>query len=228
MYRLHTARTSAALYYGAKPSSKYQHLLRACLGVPVTFSICVVVTWHYDFGLLVTSLLERFRHYNTNRAPLSLSFDAAWLEINKGFTKVLVDWISNKLTTQSDVYFVTELQVKNTRKKPQLLSQIKENLLRPTLSSTWSWPTCIWSRSTLTSNLLLYSQRCVCHSGGFLHAWIQKRKLSSRSSGYDARAPSTLGKMRQWSWWDPEQILIMRTSLTYERGRAWVTIAKEA
>jgi len=51
------------------------------------------------------------RHYNTNRAPLSLSFDAAWLEINKGFTKVLAEWIKEKLTGQSDVYFVTELQV---------------------------------------------------------------------------------------------------------------------
>ena len=52
-----------------------------------------------------------FRHYNSNRAPLSLSFDAAWLQINKGFTKVLAEWIRDKLASQSDVYFVTELQV---------------------------------------------------------------------------------------------------------------------
>ena len=52
------------------------------------------------------------RHYGSNRAPLSLSFDAAWLKINKGFTKVLADWIQEKLSSQSDVYFVTELQVR--------------------------------------------------------------------------------------------------------------------
>ena len=52
-----------------------------------------------------------FRHYGTNRAPLTLSFDAAWLKINKGFVRVLSDWIKEKLTGQSDVYFVTELQV---------------------------------------------------------------------------------------------------------------------
>jgi len=40
-----------------------------------------------------------------------LSFDAAWLEINKGFIGILRDWIKEKLTGQSDVYFVTELQV---------------------------------------------------------------------------------------------------------------------
>merc|ERR1712141_31025 len=30
---------------------------------------------------------------------------------NKGFTKVLQEWIREKLSSQSDVYFVTELQV---------------------------------------------------------------------------------------------------------------------
>lgn len=51
------------------------------------------------------------RHYQTNRAPLSLSFDTAWLQINKGFVYVLRDWITEQLATHSDIYFVTELQV---------------------------------------------------------------------------------------------------------------------
>ena len=51
------------------------------------------------------------RHYSTNRAPLSLSFDPAWLQVNKGFTKILKEWIRDKLASQSDVYFVTHLQV---------------------------------------------------------------------------------------------------------------------
>merc|ERR1712096_197620 len=47
----------------------------------------------------------------TTRAPLSLSFDPAWLISNKGFADVLDDWMSYILNTYSDVYFVTELQV---------------------------------------------------------------------------------------------------------------------
>jgi hypothetical protein len=31
--------------------------------------------------------------------------------VNKGFTKVLKEWIRDKLASQSDVYFVTQLQV---------------------------------------------------------------------------------------------------------------------
>ena len=56
-------------------------------------------------------ILSPFRHYSTNRAPLSLSFDPGWLQVNKGFTKVLKEWIREKLASQSDVYFVTQLQV---------------------------------------------------------------------------------------------------------------------
>ena len=52
-----------------------------------------------------------FRHYSTNRAPLILGFDAAWLEINKGFTKELAGWIRDTLADHSDVYFVTQIQV---------------------------------------------------------------------------------------------------------------------
>ena len=51
------------------------------------------------------------RHYQTNRAPLSLSFDAAWLNVNKGFTKVLADWVKEILEEHNDVYFLTGQQV---------------------------------------------------------------------------------------------------------------------
>ena len=40
-----------------------------------------------------------------------LGFDAAWLEINKGFTKELAGWIRDTLADHSDVYFVTQIQV---------------------------------------------------------------------------------------------------------------------
>ena len=53
------------------------------------------------------------RHYNTNRAPLSLSFDTAWLQVNKGFTKELAKWMRMLLLDHSDVYFVTNLQVRS-------------------------------------------------------------------------------------------------------------------
>jgi len=51
------------------------------------------------------------RHYETNKAPLSLSFDPAWLISNKGFDNTLAGWIRDILNTYSDVYFVTSLQV---------------------------------------------------------------------------------------------------------------------
>ena len=51
------------------------------------------------------------RHYITNRAPLSLSFDPSWLISNKGFTEVLDDWMTSILATNNDAYFVSELQV---------------------------------------------------------------------------------------------------------------------
>ena len=57
------------------------------------------------------TILFDFRHYGSNRAPLILGFDAAWLEINKGFTKELAGWIRDTLADHSDVYFVTQIQV---------------------------------------------------------------------------------------------------------------------
>merc|ERR1712083_120632 len=46
-----------------------------------------------------------------NKAPLSLSFEASWLVINKGFLDVLDEWMDHILLTYQDAYFVTELQV---------------------------------------------------------------------------------------------------------------------
>jgi hypothetical protein len=51
------------------------------------------------------------RHYTTNKAPLSLSFDPAWLISNKGFDDTFSQWMGHVLATYNDVYFVTELQV---------------------------------------------------------------------------------------------------------------------
>ena len=51
------------------------------------------------------------RHYANNRAPISLSFDTAWLKVNKGFTKELAKWMRELLQEHNDVYFVTNLQV---------------------------------------------------------------------------------------------------------------------
>jgi hypothetical protein len=62
-----------------------------------------------QFGRMIRHNFER--HYLSNRAPLSLSFDAAWLKTNKGFTQVLVDWMTETLEEHNDVYFLTEYQV---------------------------------------------------------------------------------------------------------------------
>ena len=51
------------------------------------------------------------RHYSTNKAPLSLSFEASWLMTNKGFLDVLEEWMDHILTSYTDTYFVTGLQV---------------------------------------------------------------------------------------------------------------------
>jgi len=75
------------------------HLVSSCSNI-----------YHTDqFQSLLKQNFER--HYLTNRAPLSLSFDPAWLISNKGFDDVLSDWMTFISTTYTDVYFVTELQV---------------------------------------------------------------------------------------------------------------------
>ena len=42
---------------------------------------------------------------------MNLGFDAAWLEVNKGFARELEKWIRDTLADHSDVYFVTQIQV---------------------------------------------------------------------------------------------------------------------
>jgi hypothetical protein len=66
------------------------------------------------------ALLEHnfLRHYSTNRAPISLSFDPAWLISNKGFDDELASWMGHILTTYTDAYFVTETQVLNWIQSP--------------------------------------------------------------------------------------------------------------
>jgi len=81
----------------------------------------------YDPAQFRTLLEHNFnRHYGQNRAPLSLSFDTAWLQVNKGFTKVLQEWIREKLSSQSDVYFVTELQVIQWMQNPVDINSLRD------------------------------------------------------------------------------------------------------
>lgn len=74
------------------------------------------------------SLLEHNfnRHYGTNRAPLSLSFDTAWLKTNKGFTKELAKWMRETLADHSDVYFVTQLQVIQWMQNPVDINSLRD------------------------------------------------------------------------------------------------------
>ncbi|XP_068231479.1 chitin deacetylase 1 [Palaemon carinicauda] len=65
------------------------------------------------------------RHYQTNRAPLGLHFQAAWLESNKDFKKELIKFIIDK-TSQNDVYFVTMLQVIQWMQSPTEVTGIRD------------------------------------------------------------------------------------------------------
>lgn len=59
----------------------------------------------------VTHLLQNLRrHYESNRAPMSLSFDAAWLESVPDFAKTLGEWMGEVMEEFNDVYFVTNTQ----------------------------------------------------------------------------------------------------------------------
>ena len=80
-----------------------------------------------------------------------MSFDSAWLRINKGFTKVLVDWIREKLTGQSDVYFVTELQVG--------------------ITYIWGYGVC-----SLASGLTNICAECISSMSGMTHTMFARNK----------------------------------------------------
>merc|ERR1712083_198232 len=76
------------------------------------------------------------RHYGTNRAPLSLSFDPSWLISNKDFDTTLADWMNHILTTYTDVYFVTELQVIQWIQNPTPVQSLRDLLSGRTPSVT--------------------------------------------------------------------------------------------
>jgi len=90
------------------------------------------------------SLLQQnfLRHYNTNRAPLSLSFDPAWLISNKGFDDTLSEWMADILTTYSDVYFVTETQVMAWMRNPTSTQSLRDFEAWKDLCQVKSQPDC--------------------------------------------------------------------------------------
>ncbi|MCL4162590.1 UNVERIFIED_CONTAM: hypothetical protein GTU68_054251, partial [Idotea baltica] len=65
------------------------------------------------------------RHYDTNRAPLGLHFQASWLESNKGFKRELALFMEEVLS-KGDVYFVNMLQVIQWMQSPVPSSELRE------------------------------------------------------------------------------------------------------
>lgn len=81
----------------------------------------------YERAQFRTLLDHNFnRHYGTNRAPLILGFEAAWLETNKGFTRELAKWIRDTLADHSDVYFVTQIQVIQWMQNPRDINSLRD------------------------------------------------------------------------------------------------------
>jgi len=66
------------------------------------------------------------RHYSTNRAPLSLSFDASWLQSNPDFVKALGVWMSEVNSQFNDVYFVNHVQVIQWMQNPVPVNGIRD------------------------------------------------------------------------------------------------------
>jgi len=87
-------------------------------------SSCSNIYDEVQFKRLLEHNLDR--HYNSNKAPLSLSFDAAWLQLNKGFTAILSNFIRDTLETYSDVYFVTETQVIEWVRTPTEVATLRD------------------------------------------------------------------------------------------------------
>ncbi|XP_046746909.1 chitin deacetylase 1 isoform X1 [Diprion similis] len=65
------------------------------------------------------------RHYNTNRAPLSLNFHASWLKSKKEYKEELIKFIDEMLA-RNDVYFVTMVQVIKWIQTPTELSNLRD------------------------------------------------------------------------------------------------------
>ncbi|XP_040581762.1 chitin deacetylase 1 [Lepeophtheirus salmonis] len=66
------------------------------------------------------------RHYSSNRAPLSLSFDASWLQSKKGFVNTLTKWMDETLSEKNDVYFVSQIQVIQWMQNPTTVTSLRE------------------------------------------------------------------------------------------------------
>merc|ERR1712001_80610 len=81
----------------------------------------------YERSQFRTLLDHNFnRHYGSNRAPMNLRFDAAWLEVNKGFARELEKWIRDTLADHSDVYFVTQIQVIQWMQNPRDVNSLRD------------------------------------------------------------------------------------------------------
>jgi len=76
-------------------------------GCPLVSS-CTNIQDKDQFKTLLQHNFER--HYKTNRAPLSFSFNPFWLSHNKGFVDVFENWMDGILSTYNDVYFVNMFQ----------------------------------------------------------------------------------------------------------------------
>merc|ERR1712018_33204 len=60
-----------------------------------------------------------YRHYDQNRAPMSLFFHAAWLKNNPEFLDAFLYWVDEIIESHNDVYFVTMTQVIQWIQNPQ-------------------------------------------------------------------------------------------------------------
>ena len=87
-------------------------------------SSCSNIYYKEQFRSLLQHNFER--HYGSNRAPLSLSFDPSWLISNKGFDDTLSEWMSFILATYTDVYFVTEIQVIQWMQNPTATQSLRD------------------------------------------------------------------------------------------------------
>jgi|ERR1740124_172302 len=76
-------------------------------GCPLVSS-CTNIQDKQQFQTLLQHNFER--HYKSNKAPLSLSFNPFWLTSNKGFVEVFENWMDKILAEYNDVYFVNTFQ----------------------------------------------------------------------------------------------------------------------
>ena len=73
--------------------------------------------------MLLMNLDRNFRH---NRSPLSFSFDAGWLQINKGLTDILKEFIREFFENKKNINFITEQQVLLLIQQPTELSSLRD------------------------------------------------------------------------------------------------------